>query len=191
MQPLLCRKLCGKRPRFSSAAWTDTEPQNLFLFFLKTPFAFFSNTSILNDIDSNVAQWCNGSTTDSGSVCWGSNPYWAAIFILSEFHKSYIFITAFRFFPLSLAGMKKIRIFCFPIWYFCKSVLVYRFKGEFLKDETRFYENRKQCDRRPRTFARYSADSSPFRRHHRDAAHVRTHRALLHFLRNRRNRFLR
>lgn len=84
MQQLQCRKLSGKRPRFSSAAWTDTEPQNLFLFFLKTPFAFFSNTSILKDIDSDVAQWCNGSTTDSGSVCWGSNPYWAAIFFVSS-----------------------------------------------------------------------------------------------------------
>ena len=36
MQQLLRRKLSGKRPRFSSAAWTDTEPQNLF-------FVFFEN----------------------------------------------------------------------------------------------------------------------------------------------------
>ena len=33
-----------------------------------------------NGIPSRTAQWCNGSTTDSGSVCRGSNPCWAAIF---------------------------------------------------------------------------------------------------------------
>ena len=27
----------------------------------------------------NIAELCNGSTTDSDSVCWGSNPYSAAI----------------------------------------------------------------------------------------------------------------
>ena len=25
-----------------------------------------------------IGEWCNGSTTDSDSVCWGSNPYPAA-----------------------------------------------------------------------------------------------------------------
>ena len=29
-----------------------------------------------------TARWCNGSTTDSGSVCLGSNPGRAAIFFL-------------------------------------------------------------------------------------------------------------
>ena len=27
----------------------------------------------------NIAELCNGSTTDSDSVCWGSNPYSAAM----------------------------------------------------------------------------------------------------------------
>ena len=30
------------------------------------------------NIKRSVAEWCNGSTTDSDSVCWGSNPYSAA-----------------------------------------------------------------------------------------------------------------
>ena len=25
-----------------------------------------------------LEEWCNGSTTDSDSVCWGSNPYSSA-----------------------------------------------------------------------------------------------------------------
>ena len=29
----------------------------------------------------NADLWCNGSTSDSGSLCWGSNPYRSAIFL--------------------------------------------------------------------------------------------------------------
>ena len=31
----------------------------------------------------NADLWCNGSTSDSGSLCWGSNPYRSAIFLLN------------------------------------------------------------------------------------------------------------
>ena len=36
----------------------------------------------------NIAELCNGSTTDSDSVCWGSNPYSAAIFSLEFLFKA-------------------------------------------------------------------------------------------------------
>ena len=48
-------------------------------------FAFCKRGVILNNMlrlirSSEAAPWCNGSTSDSGSFCWGSNPYGAAIF---------------------------------------------------------------------------------------------------------------
>ena len=48
-------------------------------FFLN--FSSFSSKHIdkqalsVYNIKRSVAEWCNGSTTDSDSVCWGSNPY--------------------------------------------------------------------------------------------------------------------
>ena len=35
----------------------------------------------------NIAELCNGSTTDSDSVCWGSNPYSAAILALNFYSR--------------------------------------------------------------------------------------------------------
>ena len=48
-------------------------------------FAFWKRGVILNNMlrlirSPEAAPWCNGSTSDSGSFCWGSNPYGAAIF---------------------------------------------------------------------------------------------------------------
>ena len=34
--------------------------------------------SMMYNIECCLAELCNGSTTDSDSVCWGSNPYSAA-----------------------------------------------------------------------------------------------------------------
>ncbi len=30
-------------------------------------------------LNKEIEEWCNGSTTDSDSVCWGSNPYSSAM----------------------------------------------------------------------------------------------------------------
>ncbi len=38
------------------------------------------------------AWWCNGSTTDSDSVCLGSNPSRAAMLILNNLHKNSYFL---------------------------------------------------------------------------------------------------
>ena len=38
---------------------------------------FLKNDGIINHVH-DFGELCNGSTTDSDSVCWGSNPYSAA-----------------------------------------------------------------------------------------------------------------
>ena len=41
---------------------------------------FLKNDGIINLVH-DFGELCNGSTTDSDSVCWGSNPYSPAIFV--------------------------------------------------------------------------------------------------------------
>ena len=44
------------------------------------------------NIKRSVAEWCNGSTTDSDSVCWGSNPYSAAKKHSHDFSRGCVFL---------------------------------------------------------------------------------------------------
>ena len=48
------------------------------------------------NIKRSVAEWCNGSTTDSDSVCWGSNPYSAAKNKTTVIDRGFIFYNGIR-----------------------------------------------------------------------------------------------
>ena len=48
------------------------------------------------NIKRSLAELCNGSTTDSDSVCWGSNPYSAAKNKDHEFFVVFIFFNGIR-----------------------------------------------------------------------------------------------
>lgn len=48
------------------------------------------------NIKRSLAELCNGSTTDSDSVCWGSNPYSAAKTKPRSFDRGFVFITGFE-----------------------------------------------------------------------------------------------
>ena len=69
-------------------------------FFLN--FSSFSSKHIdkqalsVYNIKRSVAEWCNGSTTDSDSVCWGSNPYSAAKNKTTVIDRGFIFYNGIR-----------------------------------------------------------------------------------------------
>ena len=62
---------------------------------------FLKNDGIINLVH-DFGELCNGSTTDSDSVCWGSNPYSPAI-VNSGFLKTrcFIFVLKSLFSPLN------------------------------------------------------------------------------------------
>ena len=78
-------------------------------------------TDWYNSVHNEKAELCNGSTTDSDSVCWGSNPYSAAKKETANFKRNLLFPFLFSLSKkrvFAVEKMDKMNIFS----RFCKSL---------------------------------------------------------------------